>query len=73
LRAREIELFYTNGTRALENDLDVGDWISNDVLALHKIAFLPEYRGRQYGLHVMRMIIERACQCALNLKNSPYV
>jgi len=83
----EIELFYFDGTRALDNDLDivdicdsvgqdqydyaaavysdgaldseiVGDWISNDVLALHTISILPGYRGRQYGLRVTRKIIE---------------
>ena len=83
----EIELFYFDGTRALDNDLDivdvcdsigqdqydyaaavysdgaldseiVGDWISNDVLALHTISILPEFRGRQYGLRVTRKIIE---------------
>ena len=83
----EIELFYLDGTRALDNDLDivdicdsigqdqydyaaavysdgaldtdiVGDWFSNDVLALHTISILPEYRGRQYGLRVTKKIIE---------------
>ena len=36
----------------------VDEPLSNDVLVLHKIAILPEYRGRKYGLRVTRKIVE---------------
>ena len=83
----EIELWYIDGSRALDNGLDIVDVcdsvgreefeyadaiytenrideaiiqepMSTDVLALHSISILPEYRGNQYGLHVTRKIIE---------------
>ena len=98
----EIELFYIDGTRALENGLDivdvcdsigqevyeyaasvyvdgvldsgiVGESFSNDLLALHSIAILPDYRGRRYGLRVMRKVVETiGYQCgAVVLRPSP--
>ena len=83
----EIELFFIDGTRALDNGLDivdvcdsmgqdqydyaaavysdgvldseiVADSIFNDVLALHTISILPQYRGHQHGLLATRKIIE---------------
>lgn len=83
----EIELWYIDGSRALENGLDIVDVcdsvgreeydyadaiysenridasiiqepMSNDVLVLHSISILPECRGKRYGLHVTRKMIE---------------
>ena len=98
----EIELFYIDGTRALDNGLNivdvcdsvgqevyeyatavyvdgvldteiVGETFSNDVLALHTIAILPEFRGREYGLRVTKKIVETVGnQCgAVVLRPSP--
>lgn len=83
----EIELWYFDGSRALDNGLNIVDVcdsvgreeyeyadtiysenridasiiqepMSNDVLVLHSISILPEYRGKRYGLHVTRKIME---------------
>jgi hypothetical protein len=97
----EIELFFVDGTRALDNGLDivdvcdsmgqdqydyaaavysdgvldseiVADSIFNDVLALHTISILPQYRGHQHGLLATRKIIEAlGSHCGAVVLNSP--
>jgi len=98
----EIELYYIDGTRALDGGLDivdvcdsigqevyeyaasvyvdgvldsgvVGESFSNDLLVLHSIAILPDFRGRRYGLRVTRKVVETiGYQCgAVVLRPSP--
>lgn len=83
----EIELWYIDGSRAIDNGLDivaicdsigpeeyeyassiykdsfinetiVEQPMSQDVLVLHSISILPEYRGNRYGILVTRKIME---------------
>ena len=59
------ECIYTDGEldRAI-----VEDSFFQDLMVLHKIAILPEYRGRKYGLKVTEKIIEMmGSQCGVIL------
>ena len=64
------ESIYTNGQ--LDHSI-VEDPFFQDVLVLHKIAILPEYRGSGYGLKVTKKVIETmGCQCgAVLLRPTP--